>query len=145
MGKHDGIIIVIVSAAVVAVVYTMTPAFRDQTNKYPTLKQVRANFTAINPQFSKIPLRSGDSAYTENKEVITLCLKDPDSNTVYDINTVMYVALHELAHVITPEGAEEHGEEFKRNFTKLLKEGSERGIYNPSIPMPSTYCRVGTR
>src|SRR5947207_4441526 len=145
MGHHDGIVIIIVSAAVIIVVYTMTPAFRDQTNKFPTLKQVRSNFSALNPQYGRIPLRSGDSAYTENKEVITLCLADPKSKTVYDMNTIMYVALHELAHVITPEGAAEHGPEFKQNFSKLLREASDKGVYNPRQPIPATYCNVDTR
>jgi hypothetical protein len=145
MGKHSGVVIIIVSAAIVVVIYTMTPAFRDQTKNSPTLKQVRNNFTKLNTKFGKIPLRMGDSAFTENKEIITLCLTDPDTKADYDINTIMYVALHELAHVITPEGEEEHGTEFKKNFSKLLKEASDKGIYNPRIPIPATYCRVGTR
>jgi hypothetical protein len=129
----------------ILIVYSLVPFYRDQTSNYPTLGLVRANFTKINPRYGKIPLRVGDSAYTENKEVITLCLVDPDTNNFYDINTIMYVALHELAHVITPDGSTEHGTEFKENFSKLLREGAATGVYNPRIPIPATYCKVGTR
>ncbi len=145
MHNHNGIFIIVVSAAVIVVVYTMTPAFRDQTNKFPTLKAVRNNFTTLSSQYGRIPLRSGDSAYTENKEVITLCLADPKTKQSYDMNTVMYVALHELAHVVTPEGAAEHGQEFRQNFSKLLREASDKGVYNPRVPIPATYCNVETR
>jgi len=147
MGKSTGIgtIIILVLALMILVVYSLAPAYRDQTPDNPTLGQVRANFTRLNPKFAKIPLRVGDSAYTENKEVITLCLADPDTNRYYDINTIMYVSLHELAHVITPEGKEEHGDEFKANFSNLLRQAAEEGVYNPKIPIPATYCKVGTR
>lgn len=143
-GVSTGTIVILILALMVLVIYSLAPSFRDQTSNNPTLGQVRANFTRLDPKFAKIPLRTGDSAYTENKEVITLCLADPDTNKHYDINTIMYVALHELAHVITPDGKEEHGPEFKQNFSKLLRKASEEGIYNPRIPIPATYCKVGT-
>lgn len=110
----------------------------------PMLAQVRANFAKLNPRYAEIPLRTGDSAYTENKEVITLCLVNPDTGKYYDLNTIMYVSLHELAHVITREGEEEHGEVFKKNFADLLRKGADIGIYNPRKPIPATYCKVGT-
>jgi len=112
------------------------------SSKHPLLDQVRANFAKIDPKYAGIPLRSGDSAYTENKEVITLCLTDPETKLDYDINTITYVALHELAHVIsTTQG---HGEIFKKNFAMLLKKGAELGFYDPRKPIPAQYCNVKT-
>lgn len=125
----------------------MSPSFRDETYKNPTLGHVRANFSLLDPRYGKIPLRSGDSAYTENKEIITLCLEDPDTKQKYDLNTLMYVSLHELAHVITPEGADEkdeHGPVFTQNFSNLLRKAAQKGIYNPKVPIPATYCKVKT-
>jgi len=142
--RGNGIIIIIVITLMMIVVYTLSPSYRDQTAKNSTLKRVRANFALIDPNFIKIPLRTDNSAYTENKEVITLCLMDPKTQKPYDLNTVMYVALHELAHVITPDGASEHGVEFKGNFSKLLRRATEIGVYNPRIPIPASYCGVGT-
>ena len=108
----------------------------------PILEEIRSNFSKLNPKYSEIPLREGDSAYTEDKEVITLCLVDPETKRNYDINTLMYVSIHELAHVVSQN--EGHGEEFKKNFASLLKQGANLGIYNPRKPIPATYCKVVT-
>ena len=107
-------------------------------SKEPLLHQVRRNFKKIDSKFNSIPLYSGDGAYTDNKSEITLCLADPKTNKEYDSNTIMYVALHELAHVISKEIG--HGEEFRQNFSKLLLEGEKLGFYDPSKPMTTTYC-----
>ena len=105
------------------------------SSNHPLLVDVKNNFSKIKPDYANIPLREGDSAYTENKAAITLCLKDPHTGTHYDMNTIMYVALHELAHMITPQQG--HGAEFKKNFADLLNTtayGKERVI---------TYWNVG--
>jgi len=112
----------------------------DDAKREPVLQMVRNNFKKINPKFSNIPLFSGKGAYTDNKSEITLCLADPNTQREYDSNTIMYVALHELAHVIS-EGIG-HGEEFRQNFSKLLLEGEKLGFYNPAKPMTTTYCGI---
>ena len=112
----------------------------DDAKREPALKLVRTNFTKINPEFEKIPLFSGDGAYTDNKSEITLCLADPDTKQEYDPNTIMYVALHELAHVVSKGIG--HGEEFRQNFSKLLLEGERLGFYDPTKPMTTTYCGI---
>lgn len=112
------------------------------SSKHPLLDEVRANFSKIDPKYASIPLRVGDSAYTENKEVITLCLTDPETKKDYDINTISYVALHELAHVISSSVG--HGSEFRKNFNTLLKKGAELGFYNPRKPIPAKYCNTKT-
>jgi hypothetical protein len=121
------------------VAYSVTQRSNYSSNN-PILHQIRDNFSKIDPKYAKIPLKEGDSAYTENKEVITLCLVNPETKREYDINTLTYVALHELAHVISKSTG--HGPEFKENFSKLLKRGSELGIYDPKLPIPANYCNV---
>ena len=139
------VIILLAIFLLVAVGFAISSRSNNYDMKHPILDEVRQNFSKLNPKYALIPLRSGDSAYTENKEVITLCLVDPDSGKFYDMNTIMYVALHELAHVLTPEGKEEHGDAFKQNFSDLLRQGSQIGFYNPRKSIPSTYCKVPTR
>jgi hypothetical protein len=117
--------------------------YRYSTRQYfssnnPILSEVRANFSKLDPEYSKIPLREGDSAYTENKEVITLCLADPESKKQYDLNTIMYVAIHELAHVVSKNTG--HGPEFKKNFSMLLKLAAKKGVYDPRKSIPASYC-----
>lgn len=137
MNKVLVVVVIIVFLGICT--YALSPRSYYSSNN-PKLAEVRANFSKLNPEYGKIPLREGDSAYTENKEVITLCLVDPDTSTYYDMNTIMYVALHELAHMISKGHG--HGDEFKANFASLLRDGARVGIYDPRIPIPSTYCKV---
>lgn len=118
--------------------------FLQKRSKYshdhPILEKIRSNFIKLDSDYGKIPLRYGDSAYTENKAVITLCLRDPETKKFYDMNTLMYVALHELAHVISISHG--HNDEFKDNFHDLLSRASRVGIYDPTLPIPDTYCGI---
>jgi len=113
------------------------------SEKHPILDEVRERFSKINPKYSEIPLQTGDKSYTENKTAITLCIVDPSTNRVYDINTIMYVALHELSHIITKaDGDESHGEEFKQNFARLIRDAQAMGVYDARQPIPSAYCGI---
>jgi len=131
------LIVLVILFALMLVKYNSSTSY--YSHNHPILNKVRENFSKINVKFAEIPLREGDSAYTENKEVITLCLKDPtNGGKYYDMNTIMYVALHELAHVICESSG--HGEEFKKKFSMLLRQAAKLGIYNPRIGIPATYC-----
>ena len=126
-------------------VFLFAPTTSFYSDSHPILDKIRERFTIINPRFGKIPLKLGDKAYTEDKAVITLCIVNPHTNTFYDINTLMYVSLHELAHTLTKaDGDQSHGDEFKGNFAKLLKEAQFRGVYDSTQPIPVAYCGVGT-
>ena len=114
------------------------------SEKHPILDQVKERFKMIKTEYGKIPLRLGNKSYTENKKAITLCIVDPEKNDFYDINTIMYVALHELAHVITPFGLETHGEKFKENFSNLLRRAHQIRVYDSTKPIPMTYCGVNS-
>ena len=56
------------------------------------------------------------------------------------MNTLTFVALHELAHVATLSVG--HTEEFWNNFKFLLQEAKKIGIYNPVNykKEPARYC-----
>lgn len=130
----------------VVAVLVLTRASRGHSSD--VLNRVRANFILIHPKYGGITLQEGDSSYTENKRVISLCTVNPNTGEHYDMNTIMYVALHELAHVVTPKYDkngnlhDEHSAAFKKNFALLLKRATKLRIYNPSIPIPSTYCGI---
>jgi len=113
---------------------------RRYSTPHPILDKVRANFALLNPEYADIPLRSGNSAYTENKSVITLCLVNPETNRYYDMNTIMYVALHELSHCLTHTHG--HDDNFRKNFANILRQGAALGIYDPSRSIPTTYCGI---
>lgn len=110
----------------------------DDTKHEPMLQKIRQNFTALDPSYGKIPLYSGDSSFTDNKTSVTMCLRDPKTKKPYDDNTLMYVALHELAHIISRSYG--HNEEFNRNFQQLRQTAHGLGIFDMTKPIPKDYC-----
>ena len=137
---RNTVVVFLVIGLVVIAAFALTPR-SYYSHDHPILNQVRDNFAKLNPEYSKIPLREGDSAYTENKAVITLCLKNPETGGYYDMNTIMYVALHELGHIVSKTHG--HNDEFKKNFATLLRQAARKGIYDPRKPIPAAYCGVG--
>lgn len=108
---------------------------------HPIISEIKYRLGLIAPEYAKIPIKVGDKSYTEDKSVITLCIVDPNTNRYYDTNTLMYVVLHEVSHVVTKaSGAKSHQDEFKSNFSSLLKAAALRGVYNPQQPIVENYC-----
>ena len=90
---------------------------------------------------------SGETSYSENKgEKIVLCLRDktaPPSFPLVDLNTVMFVVLHEMAHLMTEElSSGKHTPEFWSNFRRMLEDSAKIGIYSPVnySRQPQEYC-----
>tara|TARA_B100001027_G_scaffold173430_1_gene124731 strand:+ start:2318 stop:2764 length:447 start_codon:yes stop_codon:yes gene_type:complete len=77
----------------------------------------------------------GDQSYTYNKKKIYLCLTDGNSNYEYD--SIMFVAIHELAHVICDENG--HTEKFWRINDELLEIAKNTKIYYGS-QINRNYC-----
>jgi len=70
--------------------------------------------------------KSGYTSYSINKgEQIVLCLRNKDS--LVDMNTMLFVVLHELAHLATESIG--HEPEFWENFKWILEESINIGIY----------------
>lgn len=83
------------------------------------------NITENDPQ----EMESGVTSYTVNKgEKIVVCLRQRNNNFV-EINTLMYVIIHELAHICDLT-SEQHDEKFWNNFEWLLEHAVNIGIYN---------------
>jgi len=82
------------------------------------------------------------TAYSENKgEKIALCAtKKKNGDDLIDENTLMFVTLHELAHIMTVSIG--HTKEYWNNFKILLNESVEIDIYNPIdySKEPIEYC-----
>jgi hypothetical protein len=83
------------------------------------------------------------TAYSENKgEKIAFCLnrKKENNSKLIDINTLTFVALHELSHVATVSVG--HKQEFWENFKWVLQNAKAAGIYTPVDYKrePEEYC-----
>lgn len=72
-----------------------------------------------------------DVAFSENKgEKLAFCLRrNKKTVDLVDINTLMFVALHEISHIATVSIG--HTDEFWINFKFLLTEAISVGIYDP--------------
>jgi hypothetical protein len=82
------------------------------------------------------------TAYSENKgEKLAFCLNTKKSeSTLIDINTLTFVALHELSHIATESIG--HKQDFWENFKWVLENAIEAGIYIPIDykKKPKEYC-----
>lgn len=114
--------------------------------KYPNDENVNLLRTRFrnSTEFSEGILDKAYTTYTLNKgDGIVFCLTTRDSEErIYDINTLMFVAIHELAHV--GSFSINHTSEFKKVFKLLLKESIETHLYfyeNYSIS-PKEYCGI---
>jgi hypothetical protein len=92
-------------------------------------------------------MTSKDTSYSENKgEKIVLCLRDKTRAPEYpfvELNTVMFVVLHEMAHLMTEQlSTGKHTSEFWANFRRLLEDASKIGVYSPVnySRTPVDYC-----
>ncbi len=78
------------------------------------------------------PLKPGETSYVVgNGDIFSLCIRHIEGGNYeyHDINTLMFVSIHELSHI----GADDisHEEIFWKVFRWLLLNASEAGVYNP--------------
>ena len=82
------------------------------------------------------------TAYSENKgEKLAFCLNTTkEGNKLIDLNTLTFVALHELSHIMTESVG--HKQDFWQNFKFLLENAKSAGIYDPVDykKKPKEYC-----
>lgn len=94
--------------------------------------------------FIENDMGSKDTSYSENKgQRVVVCLRDktkPPQYPLIDKNTVMFVILHEMAHLMTETIG--HTQEFWTNFKRILGDAVSIGIYHPVnyAHQPTPYC-----
>jgi hypothetical protein len=81
-----------------------------------------------------------DESFTINKKVIHLCTKDPQTGKYYNKNTLLYVVLHELAHVLCCDIG--HTDKFVIINSALLEHAIKHGFYDPTQPFVKNYCSL---
>lgn len=85
------------------------------------------------------------TAYSENKgEKIAFCLNQSNGNNndLIDLNTLTFVAFHELSHLMTESIG--HKQDFWENFKFLLQNAVDAGLYEPEDykKNPKQYCSM---
>jgi hypothetical protein len=100
-------------------------------------------------RFSTTDLAEADgseknTSYSINKgEKIVLCLRQKDgTNRLVDANLILFVALHEISHIMTTSVG--HTEEFWNNFRFVLKNCQDANLYKciNFSQKPEEYCGI---
>ena len=110
---------------------------------YPENENVKRMVQNFNPKKICETLPTSEhTAYSENKgEKIAFCLNTTkNGNRLIDINTLTFVAVHELAHTMSKSIG--HNDEFWNNFKFLLENAVKCEIYKPInySKKPKQYC-----
>ena len=99
-------------------------------NSFESVKRLIRNWN-IGITIKEIGLLENDAAYVIDKLNMSFCLrKSPSGGELESLNLLTYVAIHELAHVMSIETG--HSTEFQENF-KFLLEYSKTLIFNNPI------------
>jgi predicted metal-dependent hydrolase len=108
-------------------------------NKY--IKQLDEKLNEERTTIYENKEKSDLTSYSVNKgEEIVFCLKSKKSNKNHKINTIMYVAIHEMAHLGCPEIG--HTQLFNKIFKFFLQEAVKLNIYTYTnySDEPIEYC-----
>ena len=94
-------------------------------------------------RISEGPESNKYTSYSINKgEKIVFCLRNKPKDDLVDLNTMLFVAIHEVAHICTIEVG--HPPSFWENFKWLLKEAINTGVYQDQNfkEAPQGYCGI---
>lgn len=112
--------------------------------KYPEKENVQRLVKGFSDTKIKETLPTSKfKAYSENKgHLLAFCLNvdGKDDDNLIDDNTLLFVALHEVAHIMTKSIG--HKPEFWSNFKFLLDEAKKIGLHKPEDykKNPQEYC-----
>ncbi len=113
--------------------------------KYPDDESVKRMCKKFNPDnITEAGKNNKYTSYSVNKgEKIVFCIRQKnETEDLVDENTVTFVAIHELAHIMTKSVG--HTKEFWDNFKRLLIEAVHIGVYNKEnySSSPKEYCGI---
>jgi predicted metal-dependent hydrolase len=114
-------------------------------NKFPEYKeyinQLNENFTEKRTTIYETDPTSDLTSFSVNKgEELSICLKSKKTGELHDINLLMYVVIHEMAHFACPDVG--HGLLFKKIFKKFIEEAININLYKKVdySEHPVEYC-----
>ncbi len=123
--------------------YNMSQVVKYCKNNYSDRDNIDRLVNGFNPRkiYETLP-NSIHTAYSENKgEKLAFCLDtEKENGKLIDLNTLTFVALHELAHIATESIG--HTDEFWGNFKFLIEVAKKINVYSPVdyANNPQRYC-----
>ena len=125
--------------------YALKKFVVENINNYPEYKdyinQFNENFNKNRTKIYETSLNSEYTSYSINKgEELVFCLRSKSTGKLHDINLLMYVAVHELAHTACPETG--HTPLFNKIFKFLLEIAIDNKVYyyEDYSSNPIEYC-----
>lgn len=106
-----------------------------------SIEQLNENFNENKTVIYETDPNTNLTSYSVNKgEELSFCLKSKKTGDIHDINLLMYVAIHEMAHIGCLEVG--HGTLFKKIFRFYCEEAIKIGIYKQTDynSNPIEYC-----
>lgn len=111
----------------------------NKKHMHTGIERIKTRFQAV---LSESKPESKFTSYTVNKgSKIYMCVRERDEdNRLIDENTLFFVALHEMSHIMTKSVG--HTKEFWDNFKFLLGHAVKDGYYTyqPYHRQPKKYC-----
>jgi hypothetical protein len=113
--------------------------------KYANNPSIDAEFLADNYNgdvlSEHIPKGIINTSYVINKgDLIKLCIRHPKTGKFHDMNTLIFVNLHEISHLLDKEYG--HSNSFWDGFKHVLVAAIELNLYTPIDyrKHPTSYC-----
>jgi hypothetical protein len=97
-------------------------------------KEMYGYVTTINDKIDSVEIQesaadSMHTSYSLNKgELLVFCIRSKETHKIHDMNELMYVAIHEIAHIGCPEVG--HTDLFFKINGYLIDKAIDYGIYN---------------
>ena len=111
----------------------------DKDNIKETYSDINPSISDILGAINSITLHEGDDTYTINKAKTYVCLTD-ENGDYYNDHTLIYVILHEMAHVLCDEIG--HTDKFHKIFDNILDKAVECGLHDRNINIPNNYAKT---
>lgn len=109
----------------------------------PNVRLLNERFDPNNVQEASL-YESGTSYTIDKGKELHMCLRDKNSQHMrhHDINILMFVAIHELSHIMSVSYG--HNVEFGENFKFLLEKAVECNVYVPEnyAQNPVQFCGI---
>lgn len=137
--NNDTILIVFSIILIIGIIsfFVYTQILEHYARNEPKVLEIKERLRVVHPRVDSLEFFAGNKSYTINKQKVYLCLKD-ENGEYYEDNMLIYVAHHELAHVLCDEVG--HTDKWKKIFEDLLVDAEKKAVYDSNIPPILDYC-----
>ena len=141
-------IIMTILIKIISNMYKLKNHLKNNIDKFPEYQEyillLDNNFNKNRTQIYETNINDDNiTSFSVNKgEELSICLKSKKTGDLHNINLLMYVVIHEMAHFACPEIG--HGPLFQKIFKKFLEEAINIEIYKYEnySKSPQEYCGI---